>query len=297
MHIDGGVVTRGPILPNRQGGISPRERRTATCLWGPLMPDGRFVSRSIAQCEQLGTVSLAADYLFARCIPHLDREGRMAGHPDLVKSIACPLRPEINSGSIPDLLRELAGVGLLVWYQVQDRQVLFFPGFAAHQRGLKHDREAPSRYPAHTSKETQDLGKSKSGPTPDQVRLSEVKGSEGKGSLSLSEVQLSAPPTPAKKNGHPETWVQQAVAIWAEHQGTIGYGKAGKLLKPLVSQHGESEVLHRFKVFAAGEQARFGVPYFSEHYAAFAKEDDWVVTKDGYRIPLVPDPVEYRPDA
>ena len=138
-----------------------------------------MLSKSIADNEQLGSVSLEADYLFARCIPHLDREGRMSGNPALVKSKACPLRPEIDSGSIPDLLRQLSGAGLVRWYETDGKQVLEFPGFKNHQKGFKFDREAESRFPAADSPGAIDLSgaspdllRTYSGPTPDQVPLS-----------------------------------------------------------------------------------------------------------------------------
>ncbi len=146
------------------------------------MPDGRFVGKSISMNPELGSVSLEADYLFGRCIPHLDREGRMAGHPAQVKAIACPMRLEINVGLMPDLLRQLAGVGLVRWYEVDGRPVLEFPGFTNHQRGARLDREAASRFPPSTSENALDLGRSKTGPTAEPVGVSEVKSSEVKGS-------------------------------------------------------------------------------------------------------------------
>jgi hypothetical protein len=110
-----------------------------------------MLSRSIAQNEQLAHVSLEADYLFARCIPHLDCEGRMPGHPTLVKSIVCPLRDEITPQRVPDLLRSLVAQGLVRWYEAGGKQVLEFPGFKAHQTGMKLDREAASTLPPSTA--------------------------------------------------------------------------------------------------------------------------------------------------
>jgi hypothetical protein len=152
------------------------------------MPDGRFVSRGIAQSEQLGEVSLEADYLFTRCIPHLDRDGRMSGNPTLIKATACPLRPEITAGSIPDLVRTLSGAGLVHWYEADGKQVLEFPKFRAHQKGMKYEREAASRFPAFDCDTCTDLAapekNGKSGPTPDEVRTN-----SGSGPPKLSEVK------------------------------------------------------------------------------------------------------------
>jgi hypothetical protein len=144
------------------------------------MPEGRFVSKSISQNEELARVSFKADYLFGRCIPHLDRDGRMAGNPALVKSITCPLREEIQAEDIPELLTELAMADFVIWYEVDGKQLLEFPRFKVHQKGMKHDREAASRFPPSTSKKAQDLVRSNSGAEADEVPLSrsEVKRSE-----------------------------------------------------------------------------------------------------------------------
>jgi len=144
------------------------------------MPDGRFLSKSISTSEQLGDVSLAADFLFGRCIPHLDRDGRMSGNPTLIKATICPLRPDITEEMIPRLLDELQAVGLLRWYTVDGKQVVEMPSFRKHQRGMKYEREAPSRFPAF-SPEPQQV-RSRSGVGPAEVPLSEVKLSEVKGS-------------------------------------------------------------------------------------------------------------------
>lgn len=142
------------------------------------MPEGRMLSKSISHSEQLAEVSIEADYLFARCIPHLDREGRMTGHPALIKATACPLRAEITAELIPDLLRMLSGAGLVRWYEADGKQVLQFPGFKNHQRGTKFDREAASRFPEPPSEPTPDEVRTNSGPSAAEVRVSrsEVEG-------------------------------------------------------------------------------------------------------------------------
>jgi hypothetical protein len=195
---------------------------------------GRFISKTISENEELAQVSLEAALLFTWCIPHLDREGRMSGNPDLIKATACPLRPEIDSGSIPDLLRTLGGVGLVHWYEVDGRQVLFFPKFHDHNKGLKYDREAASRYPDWCSESGTDLLRTNSGPTPDQVRTNspvrEVKGREEK-------VAADAAPKAA-------SWSHEACEVWREVAGgTPPGGRIGKALKPLVAEHGKRQVL------------------------------------------------------
>jgi hypothetical protein len=150
------------------------------------MPEGRFVSKSISHSEQLAEVSFEADFLFGRCLPHLDREGRLTGNPDLVKSTACPLRKEITTEKVPQLLAELARAELVVWYETAGKKVLHFPGFRNHQKGMKLDREADSRLPAFDPERSRNLGvgghsgvgpdqlRSSSGPTADKLPASEV---------------------------------------------------------------------------------------------------------------------------
>lgn len=121
------------------------------------MARGRFLSRTLAHCQQLAAVSLEADYLFARCIPHLDSAGRMAGHPTLVKAIVCPLREEVTPVLVTELLRQLAGVGLLLWYEVEGKQVLEFTGFKNHQKGMKLERESASDLPSRDAAGAKDL--------------------------------------------------------------------------------------------------------------------------------------------
>ncbi len=156
------------------------------------MPDGRFLSKCIAHDLELNAASLEADYLFARCIPHLDREGRMAGHPEQVKSITVPLRKEVSAEEVDRCLGELAEAGLVLWYEVEGRPILEFPRFDRHQRGLRKDREAESIFPSSKVQKAQRLTtllRSRSGVGPEEVRsrsassrpkLSKAKGSEVK---------------------------------------------------------------------------------------------------------------------
>jgi hypothetical protein len=135
------------------------------------MPDGRFLSKAIANDWELNQrVSLEADYLFARCIPHLDREGRMPGSPEEVKGIAVPLRPELSIAVVERCLEELAEADLVEWYSVDGRPVLQFPGFDRHQKGLRKEREAESRLPSpqvHSAQKITASLRSYSGPTPE----------------------------------------------------------------------------------------------------------------------------------
>lgn len=141
------------------------------------MAAGRFLATTISESDQLSSdsVSLAAALLFSWCVPHLDVEGRMTGNPALLKSKVVPLRKDIPEASVETLLSELVRAGLVVWYVVQGRQFLHFPGFPRSQRGLRKDKEAPSRIPPPDSRGTE-LVRTNSGPTPVEGKGSEVEG-------------------------------------------------------------------------------------------------------------------------
>lgn len=110
------------------------------------MARGRFISKQIAVSEDVNSVSLEADYIFMRCIPHLDVEGRMTGNPTVVFATVCPLRKEL-ADKIEDLLKELHSAGLAISYEDDGKQYLWFPGFLRHQVGLRADKEAQSNIP------------------------------------------------------------------------------------------------------------------------------------------------------
>jgi hypothetical protein len=153
------------------------------------MPDGRFISKSIAINEALAGVSLQADYLFTRMLPFLDCVGRITGAPVALKATCVPLRDEILAEHIDGLLYELACARLIRWYECDGRRYVEFPKFGDHQRGLRVKKEAPSRHPvynAHTCKDLREAFRLNSSPIPDQfptnsdpvpdeVRLREVK--------------------------------------------------------------------------------------------------------------------------
>jgi hypothetical protein len=162
------------------------------------VPEGRFISKSISVSEQLGNVSLEADFLFSRCIPHLDVEGRITGNPKGLKAIACPLRDELSHQKITHLLKELHEAGLVYWYEVNGLRYLEFPTFARHQKGMHKDREAVSRIPSRQVKvaqpviaernDAENVIRSESGLGPDEVppKLSKEKLREVKRSITDS---------------------------------------------------------------------------------------------------------------
>ena len=201
------------------------------------MPDGRFVSKSIAQNEELGGVSMLADYLFSRAIPHLDRDGRINANPVLLKAAVCPLRAEITEHTIPDLLNELAAAKLIRWYESCGKQVMEFPTFSVHQKGMKYEREAASRLPAYDSATCTELVRMRSGVGPDEVRpsLSEV---EVKSKYSVTDVTGAS----ADVDIPPESDLQRVMGL-ARKQGYECDRQDGSIASALLKKHKVEDVL------------------------------------------------------
>lgn len=237
------------------------------------MPEGRMVSKSISHNVQLARVSLEADYLFGRCIPHLDREGRMVGFPALVKATACPLRPEITVEAIPELLQSLSDQGLVRWYEVDGKQVLEFPGFRAHNRGMKLDREAPSRLPAYPSNNGADLLRTNSGPSPDLVRLSrrEVK-EEVEVEEEVEGEGLSAS-SPAVLKLHAGDPLEKSIndIITAANRGMMENPAIGNACHPIPHGHGSRQVVSDW--LADGIPAEIAASVVYQRAKAWVKTD------------------------
>lgn len=207
------------------------------------MPEGRFLSKSIAWSEQVGSVSLVADYLFTRMIPHLDSAGRISGAPKAIKAMACPLRDDVTATDVASALEELVAVGLIVWYRVGSHHFVEFPGFANHQRGARLDREAASRIPdsgsdgAELVRTYSGVGPHAGGEVADLLPLSKEKRREEKGSpaaplRSPSAIVRIRPPRPALPD-----WVAAGVAGWVPLVGAITPARFHKALAPVVALH------------------------------------------------------------
>lgn len=155
------------------------------------MAQGRFLSRTTATSKQLDAISWRAELLFLRCIPHLDRDGRMDGDPVMVKSTAAPRSPKLPAGMIPALLAELEEAGLIVRYSVGDDHVIWFPKFRDHQQGMKYERERPSRFPPPELRR-------KSGGDPEEVRSSAGAGPDQLRPKRSSSLSLSGSSRPKR---------------------------------------------------------------------------------------------------
>ncbi len=111
------------------------------------MARGRMLNQSIAKDKKLNDLSIEAEYIYLKSIPHLDRDGLINGDPALLWSDVCPRRPELMQ-KMQAIIDEIVASGLVIAYQCANDgdTVLFFPGFTKNQQGMRYDREAPSRF-------------------------------------------------------------------------------------------------------------------------------------------------------
>src|SRR5688572_4409619 len=121
------------------------------------MARGRFVSKTISTCEELGQVSPQAAMLFFMCLAHQDVDGRIPAGAYHIKTQIVPYLDWIRQEHVPALLDELAnaldhdGRPLVHYYEIGGERFLEFPGFLHHNPGVRRNREAPSRIPRYVA--------------------------------------------------------------------------------------------------------------------------------------------------
>jgi hypothetical protein len=233
------------------------------------MPDGRFLSKSIAYSAQVGSVSLEADYLFMRMIPHLDSSGRMIGTPSSVKALCCPLRHEMTVEIVEQCLTDLQNAGLIVWYEAKGERCIAFPRFTTHQRGARLEREGASRLPAPPTRKPGELRRTpeNGGVTPPNSgkgRVSKEKLSEVKS----SEVKNAGAKAPRVVKGV-ESWLDPIRVVWEKHkgEGTFRYPKAAGLLAPLhKAGHSVEDISERLNRYLPDAGRFASLARFAETY-------------------------------
>lgn len=121
------------------------------------MARGRFLSTSIADDDRLSRLSLTAELLFLKTVPHLDRDGMISGKAGYLWGRVCPLREDL----MPEMQKsidEWISVGLVVRMATDTGPVLFFPGFLKNNNLLHYDRETPSKFPVPPGYERTAMG-------------------------------------------------------------------------------------------------------------------------------------------
>lgn len=109
------------------------------------MARGRMIATTVADDKRLNGLSLEAELVYLKTIPHLDRDGLILGEPLVLWGKVCRRRPELMS-HMEAIIAEWVDSGLVISYVADDDTVLFFKGFAKNQTGIRYDREAESQY-------------------------------------------------------------------------------------------------------------------------------------------------------
>lgn len=84
----------------------------------------RYLRPGICDSDSINACSPMAEVLFYRLLVNVDDFGRFDARPILVKSKCFPIREEITTKQVEDLLIELGQCGLIVLYQSGDKTYL-----------------------------------------------------------------------------------------------------------------------------------------------------------------------------
>lgn len=113
-----------------------------------------MLNTSIARDGRLAALSVEAEYLYLKTVPHLDRDGLIWGEPETLWATVCPRRPAMLA-RMAALLAEWLSVDnaghdapLVIAYATPEGTALYFPAFAKNQAGLRYEREPASTIPA-----------------------------------------------------------------------------------------------------------------------------------------------------
>lgn len=110
------------------------------------MARGRMLSTKIAEDEDFNRMSVDAQFMFMRTVPHLDRDGIITGNPTLLWAKIAPLLPQY-ADKVCDMIAEWVAAGFVLHYtDEKKRSALLFKGFTKNQSGLRYDREARSEF-------------------------------------------------------------------------------------------------------------------------------------------------------
>ncbi len=110
------------------------------------MARGRMINQTIAEDLEFNDMSVEAQLMYLRTIPHLDRDGLINGHPFVLFGKVAPLMVEL-ADKMTAIIQEWIDSGLVISYQAGKVRVLFFKGFTKNQQGMRYDREAASLFP------------------------------------------------------------------------------------------------------------------------------------------------------
>jgi hypothetical protein len=156
--------------------------------------------------ERMSSVSLEARLLFLGLLNLADDEGRLRGHPSLIRGALFPY-DDIKATQVAGWLAQLERAGRVQPYQVDGESYLWVRNFAKHQR---IDRPTPSKLPAPPEKsESTRRVLDEPSPSPRDELLRNREGEQGTGKGSREDIP--SPTGPAERllafwnaNAHPQ---------------------------------------------------------------------------------------------
>lgn len=107
------------------------------------MPN-RIIKESIHASEKINKLTDFQFRLWVSLITYVDDYGRGDARPAIIKGTCFPLRERITNKDIDAALKEMAGIGCIILYEVDGRSYLCFPNWESHQTV----RNKKSKYPA-----------------------------------------------------------------------------------------------------------------------------------------------------
>jgi len=105
----------------------------------------RMIDPSFWTDEKLGLLTPMHRLLFMGLISNADDEGRLQGHPALVKSLIFPYDIDITHQQVEEWLFDLHKEGLILIYEVGKQRYIWIPNFLKYQQ---INRPTPSKLPA-----------------------------------------------------------------------------------------------------------------------------------------------------
>jgi len=109
-----------------------------------------MISKCLSGNSRFGRVSLEAEVLYSLALAHGDRDGRLSADPDDILDEVVPAVARDKGWDVDmvtGLREELHRAQLWLFYvDHQEREVAAILRWEKHQRGMRYDREAPSRF-------------------------------------------------------------------------------------------------------------------------------------------------------
>jgi hypothetical protein len=105
-----------------------------------------MLSAKAGSDPDLNSMSIEAELIFLLTIPHLDRDGLIAGDPIPLWGKVVPRRVELMD-KMGRIIQEWVEHNLVVRYEWKDGYILFFKGFRKHNINMTYERELESDLP------------------------------------------------------------------------------------------------------------------------------------------------------